>query len=361
MCEASGAVAFPEGSFGRAFVVGNDEDNVLRAYAADRDGEPLPPPDWRPDAGEPRGLNLDPALGLDVRRDDDDKADIEAATWFGGQIAWLGSHSRSGQGRLRAQRRQFFATTASGDGPGPVNLALAARLSHTDPPERSLIGALTRLPVLADAIQLGQQRDAELRPEGKGLNIEGLAARPNENSLLIGLRNPLTAKDEAILIPFLNPAAVLARGTWPELGDPIPLDLNRRDERGVLIERRGIRSLEYSQAAGAYFIVTGPVDDNSTTGGAAGNERFDVYRWSGQQGEPPVVLQGVRAALRQLGALPEGRGARFQPEAMLLDPTGQRLQLLSDDGGRPLREGGPTCSKAPDRERAFRSVILDLK
>ncbi len=46
---------------------------------------------------------------------------------------------------------------------------------------------------------------------------------------------------------------------------------------------------------------------------------------------------------------------------MILDPAGQRVQLLSDHGDRPLREGTPACAKAPDGKRAFRSMILDLK
>ena len=73
--------------------------------------------------------------------------------------------------------------------------------------------------------------------------MEGLAARPDGSSLLIGLRNPV-ANGRAVLIPFLNPREVVNGEAKPKLGTPITLDLGGR----------GIRSLDYSEARRAYII-----------------------------------------------------------------------------------------------------------
>jgi len=81
MCEPSGAVAFPEGSFGRAFLVANDQNNVLRAYDA-ASGTRI----------DLAGGDLNKTLGLDPT-DDDKRADFEAATWLGGKIYWMGSQA----------------------------------------------------------------------------------------------------------------------------------------------------------------------------------------------------------------------------------------------------------------------------
>jgi hypothetical protein len=88
VCEPSGAVALPEGTFGRMFVVAEDEHNILRVYRADRGGPPLPVP-----SGDlNKHLLLDPD-------EENDKADFEAATWLNGKAFWIGSHSRSGKGQ----------------------------------------------------------------------------------------------------------------------------------------------------------------------------------------------------------------------------------------------------------------------
>lgn len=331
MCEPSGAVAIPEGSFGTAFVVANDEDNVLRAYAAGRAGPPL----------STEGGDLYDYLGLD-RADENDKADLEAATWLGGKIYWIGSHSRSGKGRFRPQRQQFFATAARATA-GQVEISPVAEHAYND-----LLRALDTVeePDLAEAIGLSDEEDRNLAPEKKGLNIEGLAARPDGASVLIGFRNPLSSDGRALLLPLGNPAAVVEAGEEPALGDPALLDLGGR----------GVRSLEYSPAEGAYYVVAGPTGSDGS---------FTLYRWSGPGGDVVAPVEGFAAAL---AGIPD-----FSPEAMIVDPSGKRLQLLSDDGDRPLPAGADECGKPLDDGRCpckelrgadrrfFRSAIISLE
>ena len=125
VCEASGAVALPAGSFGTIFVVGNDEDNILRAYAADRSGDPLPLA-----AGD-----LNKPLGLDSG--EDEKVDFEAATWLGGKVYWIGSHSRSRRGNLREvrwrRRGRAARPTPSRPGPTRTHSARSSTTSWTTP------------------------------------------------------------------------------------------------------------------------------------------------------------------------------------------------------------------------------------
>jgi hypothetical protein len=86
--------------------------------------------------------------------------------------------------------------------------------------------------------------------------------------------------------------------------------------------------MEYSPAAGAYFIVAGPP-------GAGGDH--DIYRWV--EGAAPMAVPGARAAL---ASLPD-----FAPEGLIIDQTGKRLQLFSDN---------QACET-----NMFRSAVLTLE
>jgi hypothetical protein len=310
MCEPSGAVAVPEGSVDGTFLIANDEDNTLRAYG--------------PEGGVPSAMtggNLNKFLGLDPQKDEDEKADFEAATWLNGKVFWIGSHSRSGKGNRREARWQLFATRITH---GPGKLAVTPSSAK---PFNGLLAAVAALDKrLADKIRLDSKKEVSLAPDAGGFNIEGLAARSDGKSLLIGLRSPLLEGD-AVVIPFHNPEAVVEKNTQPDLGSPIRINLGDR----------GIRSLEYSAAAKAYFIVAGPA--------AGGGETFDLFKWPDDEKQPAATpVQGFAAGLQKLGASP-----RFQPEALVVDSTGKRLHLFSDDGD--------TCDKSAP---TFRSVAVTL-
>jgi hypothetical protein len=292
MCEASAAISASETGFDNAFVVANDEDNILRVYAAGRDGGPLGKSDLN------GFLKLDP-------REENDKADLEAATWLGGKVLWLASHSRSGKkGKLREQRHQFFSTEISASNE-QVTIKPVAKTTG------GLLEAIARIkvPNLQASILPEKQEAEDLRPEKKGLNIEGMAAGMDGTSILIGLRNPLSPPSNAILLTLRNPIAVVENGEKPNFGEPMFLDLGGR----------GIRSLEYSQKEKIYYVVAGPVADAKNL-----QQSFNLYRWSGRNGEPATPVDGFVDAVASI--------TDFHPEAMIVAPDGKRIRLLSDDG-----------------------------
>jgi hypothetical protein len=316
-CDASAALAIPEAGFD-VFLVANDETE--RLHAATSGGN-----------APPRLVGDD--LGRYLRMSDGDEADLEGAAWLGGRMYWIASHGRNAKGERQPPRRRFFATTAHARG-GEV--AVEPVPTADGGPYEALLAALARIPMLAEAIGPDAD-DPGLAPEKGGLNIEGLAAGRDGRSLLIGFRNPRTPDGRAILVPLANPAEVLA-GAAPDLKAPIPLDLGGR----------GVRSIEFSPAADAYFVVAGPPGDG---------EGFEVYRWSGRDGDKPAAL-GVERLLRGIPA--------FRPEALVVDAGGRRLRLLSDDGDRPVVPPGGTeavaCKKVrPRRDQSFRSIVLELR
>ena len=295
MCEASGAVALPEGSFGDRFLMLNNEDNILRIYAV-----------GTPDA--PVERNIGDAIGLSSRNRDD--LDLEAATWLDGQAILISSLGRNDDGEVREARWQFLSVAVEGEGDDAV---------ITTPKGRSdkLLAALATLDEdFAAAIGDLTQDDSGLSPKKAGINLEGMSVTADGASLFLGFRNPVP-KGQSVLVKLLNPKPVLFQDADPAFAPPIRLDLGGR----------GIRSLEYSPAAGAYFIVAGPFD--SGTG-------FDLYRWV--EGADPVPVPGAREALASLGD--------FAPEGLIIDQTGKRLQLFSDN-------------EACETE-TFRSAILTL-
>ncbi len=276
MCEASGAVALPEGSFGDRFLMLNNEDNILRIYAV---GTPEAPVE----------KNIGDAIGLSSRNRDD--MDLEAATWLDGQAILVGSLGRNNDGEVREARWQFLSVAVEGDvvtTPKGRSDKLLAALAALDPDFAAAIGDLTR-------------DDADLSPKKAGINLEGMSVAADGASLFLGFRNPVP-KGQSVLVKLLNPKAVLFQEADPAFAPPIRLDL------GGL----GIRSLEYSPAAGAYFIVAGPIDSGAD---------FDIYRWV--EGAEPAPVPGAREALASLGD--------FAPEGLIIDKTGKRLQLFSDN------------------------------
>jgi hypothetical protein len=133
---------------------------------------------------------------------------------------------------------------------------------------------------------------------------------------MLGFRTPLR-NGKALVVKFRNPEDVLRKGTKPKLDPPYELSLGGR----------GVRSMDYSAAAGLYFIVAGPVSSGKS---------FEIYRW--KEGGKPVRIEGAARNLRKL--------KDFAPEGMIVDPTGKRLRLFgdNDDPG----------------ETSFPSVVLTL-
>ncbi|GJD60782.1 DUF3616 domain-containing protein [Methylobacterium frigidaeris] len=313
MCEASGAVPYPRGSFGDRFLVVDDESTVMALYRAGASGDALPL----------AGSDLGPQLGLSP---EDRKADFEAATWLGPDLYVLGSHSRRRGGKQSPGRGRLAAVTVTESGGGPG-------LSPKGRAVKGLPQALAALsPLLAARIGLDVPARDDLDPKRKGFNIEGMAPRPDGKSLWLGLRNPLDTDANALLVPLENPAEAIA-GAAPRLGAPVALDL----------KGRGIRDLAYAPEAKATLILAG--------GAGGGGEPFDLYRWSGDPADRPVRVEGAAAAFAGI--------TDFQPEALLVSPAGDRVQVLSDDG-EALGSDGKPCEESKDGKR-FRSLTLGLR
>lgn len=298
MCDASAAV--PLGS--NLFAVANDEDNTLRIFKRDKSGEAI------------YSLDLSSFLQIDPKHPE---ADIEGATLIKNRIYWITSHGANKEGKERPNRHRFFATDieTSGD---KINLKPAGL------PFRDLVRTLEDSADLKE-YQLGKA--ANNAPESKnGLNIEGLTKTPQGN-LLIGFRSPVP-EGKALLIPFENPQGVIAGNEKPKLGRPILLALN-----GL-----GIRSIEYSDASKAYFIIAGPYDDNGS---------FQLYQWSGNPSEAPELIKH------------DFRG--LHPEALVVYPKKKtKIQILSDDGSELIN--GQSCKDlAKTQDKSFRSTWIDIK
>jgi hypothetical protein len=293
MCDASGAVVLED----TRFVVADDEDNVLRVYDGDRGGEPL------------GAFDVSTALDLPLKKKGVPEADLEAATRLGDQALWLASHGRNRKGEVDRNRMRFFATSL----PTGTPLRMVGR------PYRRLLDDLLAAPGLAD---LGLQLAALRAPKQQGgLNIEGMTARPDGRTVLLGFRSPLV-RGQAILVPLMNPLGVM-KNERGRFGERVLLDL-----AGL-----GVRSLSWWR--GRYIIVAGPVDQGAPS---------RLYTWDGAAAPKPV--SGIDLT-------------GFNPEGIAAFPHLDRLLLLSDDGTREI--DGQPCKKLSDpRRKQFRGFWVTV-
>jgi hypothetical protein len=324
MSDASAAVAVgPE-----LFLAADDENSVLKLYSASEQGPAIAALDW----SGPLGINP---------RAEFPESDIEGGTSLGEVYFWITSHGRNRSGKWRANRHRLFAMTIRRDDSG----------IQAEPYGRTYRGLALDLLDLPQAAQLGLGAALgppgttvdHLAPKEKGLNIEGLTATADGQSLLFGFRNPIPA-DRALLIPLLNPVEVVAEGAKPQLGDPILLDLSvtYQGDRYAL----GIRSIEYSRRHGCYFVIGGLPDSKNV---------FGLFRWSGQADDPPVQLAQATASIRDIKG--------FTPEALIPFSDRDTIQLLSDDGSREVPVGSPAqCAPGEyDNGRCEQKHLLDAR
>ncbi|MGB5962883.1 MAG: DUF3616 domain-containing protein [Coleofasciculaceae cyanobacterium] len=305
ICDASAAVALDE----NRFIVGNDEDNILRVYSAHKSGAAL----------EHIDIN-----SYFTNNPKSKEIDIEAATELDGLIYWITSHGRNKKAELKPERHQFFANKIT---------------NHIQPILEQAGNSYTQL-IFKDMLQDEQLKKYELekaealapKQEG-GINIEGLTATPN-GDLLIAFRSPIP-NSKALIIPLTNPLDLIHQNE-PEIkaifGEAMELDL------GGL----GIRSIEYWQVYQVYLIVAGAYDSSN---------QFALYWWSGKCQDTPQKIESIN--------LPPS----FRPEAVLFYPNRKnQFQLISDDGSI-IRVDGQECKKIKDEfhpEKYFRSLWITV-
>jgi len=295
-CDASGAL---ELGTGLLFLVGDDEDNVLRVYDGATGGGPR------------TTVDVSAALGLPSGKKGAPETDIEAATSIAPLSFWLTSHGRKSSGKLDANRFRFFATRTSADG---------GRIQLEGKPYTRLLDDLLAAPQLA-AYKLAPASTRAPKQEG-ALNIEGMTAMLEGKSLLIGFRNPLP-QGKALIVELLNPTGLL-KGEQARLGTARLLDL------GGL----GIRSM--STWRGRYLLVGGS---------PSGTEGSRLFTWDGKSERPTLV-----------------EGADFtdlNPEAFVSYESREEILVLSDDGSRLM--DGTECKRLTEpAKKRFRGIWVRL-
>jgi hypothetical protein len=163
---------------------------------------------------------------------------------------------------------------------------------------------------------------SRLLPDDGGLNIEGLAWSPTDNTLLLGLRTPvIDGKPLIVPIRIKNIDGPLELSNF-ELLPPVSLSLADTGEE------QGIRTIDYSPARGEQLIVTG----NSTSDSDA---PFRLCVWDGNSQGMTRCLEAVRFHKRMkvegvTHGTVGGRGA------IVFVDDGGGYQLLWDDDPRLL-------------------------
>lgn len=277
------------------FVAADDEGNELRIYHTELDGFPV------------SVLDVSAFLRLQGKHPE---TDLEGAAWLGERIFWIGSHGRNREGKERPNRQTFFATT-------PIITDGGMRLVPFGFSYKRLLKDLTTDPRLRP-FRLDEASRRAPKAEG-ALNIEGLCAF-GRDALLIGFRNPIP-NGRALLVPLLNPHAVVL-GERARLGAPIRLDLGGR----------GVRDL--ANWKDKILILAGSYDTERD---------FQLYEWSGAA-EPPRAIEGI-----------DFKG--LNPEALVVYPEADGIQILSDDG--TFKVQGIECKHLTDpAQKRFKAAWL---
>ncbi|AFD24571.1 beta strand repeat-containing protein [Deinococcus gobiensis] len=312
-------------------LVADDEFNALRLYSRSQSGLPLASFDFSSQLSLPDAAN--PEL------------DLEASTRSGDRLYWLGSHSNSRTGKVRANRYRLFATDLSGSGAG----ATLSFVGHYDNLRADLIawdnagghGLGAKYLGLDASAATGVVPEAE---DGSGFNIEGLSFAPGSaTTALLGFRapnEPATARRAALIVPVTNfTALVTGTATKATFDPPVLLDLGGR----------GVRELKCN--ASGCLILAGP---------ASGGGNFALYTWSGDRADPAQF----RGDLSALAADSDGSLESLVdlPGGGLTTPAadGGSVQVLSDNGDTVYAGDGVIAKDAPALWQKFRSDVVTL-
>ncbi len=313
-CDGSAAAPVAAGRF---LVTASDEtdaateENTLAVYDPQKGGAPV------------ATLALNDVLGMPkTDKRSKKEADLESATVLNGRIFWIASHSLSKNGEERTARYQFFATKEIGtDGA----LEISGTPYHLL--ERDLLADKALSPFLESAA-------ARTPEESGGWNIEGMTATP-DGKILIAFRNPVVGGKHALLVPLLNPEAVVDGKEGAKFGAAIKLDLSGGESASGA--ELGIRDIAWWAERKQYVILAG-----SYLPGEKAKAAFRLLLWDGK-GVPAPVTPPVD--LSTLNA----------PEAVFIQPgDDKRVMVLSDDGSV---DG---CKEKPDNERRFNGIWVTV-
>ncbi len=288
LCEASAAAVLDDSHF----AIASDDSDKIRIYQRNNNA-PAPKPLHHPDV-----------------------SDIEASARIGDVVFWLTSHSLTGKGKDKAERKELFATKIVA-GPNLVEVGSVYRGLRED---------------IAKAMNI---RDQDLTAS---FNIEGLASTPT-GTLLVGLRGPIdkTEKGRAYVIEIKNPMSLVGIGERKDehasVGNIHQLKLFD-DSDGV---GRGIRSIE--RVGNRYLLVGGPVPDGKTP-------QPRLFWWSGPDDD--VVTPGPVADLSDM-----------TPEA-LIAWSEHDVQIFGDNGDAVVN--GKACDDKDDNQMGawFPSLSLTI-
>lgn len=277
-------------------VVASDEDNLLRVYKLPQGGAPVAT--W----------DVAPHMALAKKSPE---MDIEGSAKIGDTIYWITSHASNKDGKLRPNRRRFFAT----------RVQLKAGMPAFEPvgkPVATLLNAFDRDPRYAGF----KFAEGALRPPKTpdSLNIEALCDTP-EGGLLIGFRSPVP-DGKALIAPLENPADTVT-GKPPRFGAPLLLDLGGN----------GIRAMIRTDGSN-YLIMSG----SALSGGKA-----RLYAWDGDSA--PTLL-------------PLSLPADVTPEGLVLleRDSAPTVLIISDDGSR-IVDGQPAKANVVPARRTFRGFL----
>ena len=293
----SGAIALDK----RHFIVADDEENSLRVYHKKMTDKPL------------QTIELKKLFAGDVKNGKRQEIDLEGAAELDGKFFWIGSHSSNRDGKPRPARHRLLAIKTVRDKNDAYIFQAEGEIY------KNLIDDLAQDPRF-DTYRFAKAGKIPPKDIG-GLSIEGLAAT-RKQGLLIGFRNPLSGGNingdkleggKALLINLLNPFEVI-QGKSPRFADPIELDMQGLGIRDIVL----LKKRKYLIAAGPYY------ENDSSEAGS--NVKTRLYSWSSKSGKLKLLKK------IDLGDL--------NIEAVFAYPGKHKhIQMLSDDGKRPLNLG----------------------
>ncbi|MBC8136208.1 MAG: DUF3616 domain-containing protein [Fibrella sp.] len=309
-CDGSAAATIAAGGF---LVTASDEtdeateENTLAVYDPRKGGAAV------------TVLALNDVLGMPKKGKRRMKeADLEAATVLDGRIFWIASHSLSKEGEERTARYQFFATTDK------QSLQISGKPYHRL--KQDLIADRALSPFLQSA--------ATRKPEESGgWNIEGMTAT-TDGRILIAFRNPVV-DGNALIVPLLNPEAVVDGREAAKFGAAIKLDLSGGGAKAGA--ELGIRDIAWWGERKRYVILAGSYLPGETAKAAS-----RLLLWDGKH-----VPVGVKPSVDLSGL--------STPEAVYIQPgNGKQILILSDDGSV---DG---CKDKLDSGRSFKGAWVTI-